>query len=300
MGNNNKFNQKKYFSMKYLMLACFFFFNSIYSIICQTWPPDRDSTKTNTYNISLFKDYNELDFKSKLENKFFKLAEISLSDFPFRIFVSSDSIFEPSHSFLIVVYGDSSFSVTRVDYKKKDSFYTADFDYQDSFVRFQFLFLLNIEISPKYLYYKVNVIKSISGFRAGTIAPNVKLISLDKSEIDLHSLFGNIIIVNWWSPWCKPCIEEIPFLNDLYEKYKFYDDVKFLAITHESSDIIHQKYDLLFPHYTTNNFLFGNSFPRNMIIDKKGIIIFDHIGASSDVIKSIDSIIQLSVIDGTN
>lgn len=285
--------------MKFLFLFCIFYLNSTVSIICKN-RLDRDSININFYNISLFKSHNETDVKIPLGNKIFKLADVSLRSLPFRIYVSSDSIFSPFSSYLVMVFSDSSFTVTQLDYSIKDSFYTAEFDYQDSFEKIQLLFLIKYEPKPKFVYYKGNINKSIQSIRTGTIVPNFKLKNLDGSELDFNSLLGNIIVVNWWSPWCKPCIEEIPFLNELYERYKFYDKVKFLAITNESSDITNQKNAFFFTHYSISNFLFGYSFPRNMIIDKSGIIIFDHIGASNDVIKSIDSILQLNVNDVTH
>lgn len=37
--------------------------------------------------------------------------------------------------------------------------------------------------------------------------------------LDLSSLEGNWVLINYWAPWCKPCIEEIPELNKLHHDY---------------------------------------------------------------------------------
>jgi thiol-disulfide isomerase/thioredoxin len=29
-----------------------------------------------------------------------------------------------------------------------------------------------------------------------------------------------VVVVNFWSTWCKPCIDEIPYFIDVYEKMK--------------------------------------------------------------------------------
>lgn len=31
---------------------------------------------------------------------------------------------------------------------------------------------------------------------------------------------GQILVLNFWATWCPPCLEEVPKLNDLYDRYK--------------------------------------------------------------------------------
>lgn len=35
----------------------------------------------------------------------------------------------------------------------------------------------------------------------------------------LEELRGQWVVINYWAPWCKPCIEEIPQLNALDVQY---------------------------------------------------------------------------------
>ncbi len=37
----------------------------------------------------------------------------------------------------------------------------------------------------------------------------------DGSVLDWESLRGHWVLVNYWAEWCKPCLEEIPELNEL-------------------------------------------------------------------------------------
>ncbi len=31
---------------------------------------------------------------------------------------------------------------------------------------------------------------------------------------------GQVLVLNFWATWCPPCLEEVPKLNDLYDRYK--------------------------------------------------------------------------------
>ena len=38
--------------------------------------------------------------------------------------------------------------------------------------------------------------------------------------MSLEELRGQWVVINYWAQWCKPCIEEIPELNALDQKYE--------------------------------------------------------------------------------
>jgi thiol-disulfide isomerase/thioredoxin len=40
-----------------------------------------------------------------------------------------------------------------------------------------------------------------------------------QGELDLESLRGQWLVINYWAQWCKPCIHEIPELNALDSRY---------------------------------------------------------------------------------
>ena len=53
---------------------------------------------------------------------------------------------------------------------------------------------------------------------------------LDGTPIVNSDLEGKVVLMNFWAPWCKPCIEEMPELHSLYERYKEHPDVVVLAV----------------------------------------------------------------------
>ena len=41
------------------------------------------------------------------------------------------------------------------------------------------------------------------------------------NKINLEDFFGNLIIINFWATWCKPCKDEMPSLDRLYQNKDF-------------------------------------------------------------------------------
>ena len=50
-------------------------------------------------------------------------------------------------------------------------------------------------------------------------AQNFTPISVDKLEQFTEARNDTIYVFNFWATWCKPCIEEMPYFEQLQEKY---------------------------------------------------------------------------------
>jgi thiol-disulfide isomerase/thioredoxin len=42
---------------------------------------------------------------------------------------------------------------------------------------------------------------------------------LDAKDVGWQALRGQWVVINYWAEWCKPCIEEVPELNQLAAHY---------------------------------------------------------------------------------
>ena len=49
-------------------------------------------------------------------------------------------------------------------------------------------------------------------------APNIKLPGLD-GEVDLSKLKGNVVYLDFWASWCKPCIKSFPWMKQMKTTY---------------------------------------------------------------------------------
>jgi len=55
--------------------------------------------------------------------------------------------------------------------------------------------------------------------KKGAVAPDFTLTDLGGSKLQLSSLKGKAVVVNFWATWCEPCKIEMPWLVDLQKKY---------------------------------------------------------------------------------
>jgi thiol-disulfide isomerase/thioredoxin len=51
-------------------------------------------------------------------------------------------------------------------------------------------------------------------------APAFQLSGRGGKSIDLSQFKGQVVMINFWATWCKPCRDEMPLLEDIYKKYK--------------------------------------------------------------------------------
>lgn len=75
--------------------------------------------------------------------------------------------------------------------------------------------------------------------RKGEPAPRLALAGLLNAPLtelkNIEELKGKVVILEFWATWCEPCVEALPRLNALAEKYKD-KPVVFISVTDEPGD----------------------------------------------------------------
>ncbi len=55
---------------------------------------------------------------------------------------------------------------------------------------------------------------------AGRPAPDFALKSSTGENMRLSEYRGDVVMINFWATWCGPCRQEMPLLDDLYQRYQ--------------------------------------------------------------------------------
>jgi thiol-disulfide isomerase/thioredoxin len=136
------------------------------------------------------------------------------------------------------------------------------------------------------------------GFKENQIIPTFQFTDIKGSKLSSDDLAGKILVLNFWSITCGPCIKEIPQLNELVETMKG-KDVVFIALAFYSpKDYLVEKF--LPKHQFAYNIVEITNpddynifeFPTHIVTDKNHNIIYKVATGSPDNIKELNKVIQ--------
>jgi cytochrome c biogenesis protein CcmG, thiol:disulfide interchange protein DsbE len=121
--------------------------------------------------------------------------------------------------------------------------------------------------------------------RIGTAAPNFAVQDADH-KISLGDLHGKVVVLNFWATWCSPCVEEMPSLVQLQQRFKD----KGVTVVGISIDVDGDAYHKFLKDYKIDfptvrdpdqktSSLYGTfKWPETYIIDRNGIVRRKFIG----------------------
>ena len=122
--------------------------------------------------------------------------------------------------------------------------------------------------------------------RVGQAMPDFALVDLQGRTWRLADLKGKTAFVNVWATWCKPCLQELPHVQTLYEGVRDRPAVVLLTMNVDKSrsdvDAFLSKNGYTFPVVLAYEYvqtkLRTSGFPRNWVLDANAVWRFDEVG----------------------
>lgn len=119
--------------------------------------------------------------------------------------------------------------------------------------------------------------------------PEISFYSAENEKVDLNRWRGRKLVVNIWATWCAPCVDELPYLDNLRDLVSRYGmDVIAVSIDRRKSfeDIVNflrrLKVQKLEPYLDIEGEFMRNleigQFPMTLILNEDGHIIAQYQG----------------------
>lgn len=97
------------------------------------------------------------------------------------------------------------------------------------------------------------------------LAPDFELPSINGGKVRLSSFRGKVVILNFWTKTCRPCLEEMPSIADLAKALKAHPGVKLLTVTTDE--------DANDARNTMKSVLGGGDPPFEVLIDAESSVV---------------------------
>ena len=131
---------------------------------------------------------------------------------------------------------------------------------------------------------------STSGVVEGQAAPDFTFPGLDGVDVRLSDYKGKAVLVNVWATWCKPCVDEMPSMEELYQKFKDKNfEILAISIDENGRAMVAEfvrRHKLTFPVLLDSKgmikSLYGvTAVPESFILDEKGMVVKKIIGQAN-------------------
>ncbi len=156
---------------------------------------------------------------------------------------------------------------------------------------------------------KKKIIQSVEKERILRSAPAFEVQKLDGEKITSEDLKGKAVVLTFWAGWCSPCIEELPYLQNLKAQF-LKQNVEFLAVNIDQDGSMRRDMVASFRYQSAPllTFALGDlemrkafgsaEIPYTCIIDQNGQIRYERKGLGADF--SVAMAHQLEWIIGMN
>lgn len=140
----------------------------------------------------------------------------------------------------------------------------------------------------------------------GKVAPPFTLVDLEGKKVSLADYKGHPVVLNFWATYCGPCKLEMPWFQDLENKYKAQglvvlgldqDDGMAAQEVAAASKRVGVTYPILMPDDSVSkSYQLSDYIPETYYVDKKGKIVDQTIGAHSK--DELEADIQKAIASG--
>jgi len=121
----------------------------------------------------------------------------------------------------------------------------------------------------------------------GEPAPEVSLRSEGNDAVELSSLKGKVVVLDFWATWCQPCVIELPLVDKVTDARSDKGVVFYAVNTGESEKVVkkflkEKKFDvpLVLDDDGAISSAYGvNALPHLVIIDAEGTVRHVHLGS---------------------
>lgn len=148
------------------------------------------------------------------------------------------------------------------------------------------IILLILGLAVAYTLYANFTKDDVQKVEIGSKAPDFALVDLNGEKHKLSEYKGQGVFLNFWGTWCKPCEEEMPYINNQYAQFKD-KGVQVLAVDVGESELavtkFKDRYQLNFPIVIDKDSQVMNAYgvnplPITFLIDKEGEVVKIHTG----------------------
>jgi TonB family protein len=123
----------------------------------------------------------------------------------------------------------------------------------------------------------------------GHEATDFTLKDLDGREVNLQSLKGKVVVLDFWATWCLPCLVELPHIEKLHKELKD-SGVVFLGINDEEADTAREFMNskgYTFASLVDTGKEVGTKYaieviPQTIVIDRTGKVVAHYFGTRNE------------------
>lgn len=142
-----------------------------------------------------------------------------------------------------------------------------------------------------------------AGTFAASAAPDFSLPGRGGQTVTLSAFRGDVVMINFWASWCKPCRQEMPLLEQIYQRYK---NLGFTLVgvnvdeDQKNADLILKNIPVSFPIAYDQQDKVSNKYglegmPNTVFVDRNGNIRHVHTGYVPGDEQSYDEQIRLLI-----